>query len=198
MCLEGQRIPIFEAWERWENMLLPSFYELCTSHLPLPPHHCAKSKELKFGPSRPKELIQVASFLQVMAELWSQDSVMSKEGKDNPEINYYYCVSQNEKPDTLVYVKENVRWHVLPSAQVPLSLTHVTACDRRELASEIRTQPTETADLRPCVKKFLCLISSCRASTPHSRFILIFSCLADDCLNLHASAVKWVLEAVLV
>lgn len=73
-------------------MLLPSFYELCTSHLPLPPHRHAKSKELNFGPSRPKELTQDASFLQVMAELWSQetDSVMSREGKDSPESNYYF------------------------------------------------------------------------------------------------------------
>lgn len=111
MCLAGQRIPIFEAWERWENMLLPSFYELCTSCLPLPPHHCAKSKKLNLGPSRPKELVQDASFLQVIAELWSQetDSVMSREGKDNPESSYYYCVSQNEKPDILVCVRENVR-----------------------------------------------------------------------------------------
>lgn len=34
---------------------------------------------------------------------------MSREGKDNPESNYYYSVSKNEKPDVLVYVKENVR-----------------------------------------------------------------------------------------
>lgn len=56
-------------------------------------------------------MIQGASFLQVMAELGSQetDSVMSREGKDNPESNHYYCVSKNEKPDALVYVKETVR-----------------------------------------------------------------------------------------
>lgn len=82
-------------------------YVRATYHLPPPPHHCAKSKDLNLGPSRPEELIQGASFLQVMAELWSQeaDSVMSREGKDNPESIYYYCVLKNEKLDTLVYVK---------------------------------------------------------------------------------------------
>lgn len=74
-----------------------------------------------------------------MAELGSQetDSVMSRERKDNPESNHYYCVSKNEKPDAVVYVKETVRRDILSSAQVPHSLTYVTACDRRKLTSDI-------------------------------------------------------------
>lgn len=145
-----------------KKILPPSFHELCTSHLLFATSSPPLCKELNLGISRPKDLIQDASFLQVMAELWSQetDSVKSRQGKDNAESNYYYCVSKNEKPDMLVRVEQNVRWHTLSSAQVPHSLTYVTVCDRRNLASELWTQPAETADSRPCVKKFLYLMSS--------------------------------------
>lgn len=67
MHLAGQGIPIFEAWERWQNMILPSFYELCARNLlsaTSSPLLC-----LEPDPAKPKDLSQNASCLQVTAEL---------------------------------------------------------------------------------------------------------------------------------
>jgi len=67
MHLAGQRIPIFEAWERWENRLLPSFHELCAGNT----LSATSSPRLYMEPSPAKleELTQDASFPQVTAEL---------------------------------------------------------------------------------------------------------------------------------
>lgn len=67
MHFAGQRFPIFEAQERLENLLLPSFYELCAGNTLSATSSPGLHTEP--GPAKPKELTQDASFLQVMAEL---------------------------------------------------------------------------------------------------------------------------------
>lgn len=73
------------------------------TRLPLPPHSYARSPALQGL----KNWLRMPHSCRLQLSFWSQevDWVMLGEGKANPESNYYYCASRNEKPDTLLDTK---------------------------------------------------------------------------------------------
>lgn len=131
-----QRIPIFEARERWKNMLLPSFYELCASNTlsaTSSPWLCTET-----DPAKPKEYTQDASFLQVMSELLIPGGWLSHAGGGK---------SQPRKLLILLHVKKWKAWYITtlkvnsetrhPVCSTGPLLTYVTTCDRRKIISEV-------------------------------------------------------------